>query len=149
MAIFNRIYCPSCRGNNNVYKDVRTINCHSCNIPIKIQAKDYYIEYLDKGKKYREHIGSSKALAETVLAKRKVEIAEGRFLDKKEEKRIKFEDFADEYFELHCKVNNKKSCDTADKHNIKVLKAFFAGLYLDEITAHKVQTFKSERTKVF
>jgi integrase len=149
MAIFNRVYCPSCRSNNNVYGDVRSINCHSCSTPIKIQEKDYYIEYLDKGKKYREHIGSSKSLAMTVLAKRKVEIAEGRFLEKKDEIRVKFENFADEYYELHCKVNNKKSFNTADKHNIKALKAFFTGLYLDEITVHKVQIFKSERLRSF
>jgi len=149
MAIFNRVYCSACRSNNNVYKDIREFNCRFCGNLIKINEKDFYIEFYDKGKKYRDHIGSSKSLAETVLAKRKVEIAEGRFLDKKEEKCIKFEDFADEYFELHCKVNNKKSCDTADKHNIKVLKTFFTGLNLDEITAHKVQTFKSERLKAF
>ncbi|MDE2009887.1 MAG: site-specific integrase, partial [Candidatus Omnitrophica bacterium] len=149
MAVFNRVYCPSCRGNNNVYGDERSINCHSCNAPIKIQEKDYYIEYRDRGKKYREHIGPSKSLAMTVLAKRKVEIAEGRFLEKKEEVRIRFEDFADEYYELHCKVNNKKSCETADKHNIKTLKAFFAGYYLDEISVHMIQTFKSEKMKEF
>ena len=150
MAIFNRVYCPACRGNNNVYKEVRNVNCHSCNVLIKIQEKDYYIEYRDKGKKYREHIGPSKSLALTVLAKRKVEIAEGKFLEKKEEVvRIKFEDIADEYYELHCKVNNKKSFNTADKHNIKALKDFFSGCYLDEITVHKVQTFKSERSRAY
>ncbi len=149
MAIFNRVYCSSCRNNNNIYKDIREVTCRFCNNAIKVQEKDFYIEYYVKGRKCREHIGSSKSLAETVLQKRKVQMAEGKFLDKKEEVRIRFEDFADEYFELHCKVNNKKSFNTADKHNIKVLKAFFGGLCLDEITAHKVQTFKSERVKAF
>jgi len=149
MAVFNRVYCSSCRGNNNIYKDVREIACRQCGNHIKIRENDFYIEYYHAGKKYREQIGSSKSLAETVLQKRKVQMAEGKFLEKKKEAQIKFEAFADEYFELHCKVNNKKSFDTADKHNIKVLKAFFPGLYLHEITPHKVQTFKSERAKTF
>ncbi len=148
MAIFNRVYCASCCGNNNVYKEnIREIDCRFCGAHLKIKENDFYIEYYNHGKKLREHIGSSKALAETVLKKRKVQQAEGKFLDKKKENRIKFEAFADEYFELHCKVNNKKSFDTADKCNIKVLKEFFSGLYLNEITPHKVQTFKSERAQ--
>ena len=148
MAIFNRVYCSSCSGNNNIYKkNVRDINCRSCSAPIKIKENDFYIEYYNQGKKLREHIGSSLALAETVLKKRKVQQAEGKFLEIKKEEKVKFEDFADEYYELHCKVNNKKSFGTADKHNIKCLKSYFSGHYLQDITQHKVQSFKSERAK--
>jgi len=148
MAIFNRVYCSSCCGNNNVYKDnVWAIDCRFCGTPIKIKENDFYIEFYDHGKKLREHIGSSRPLAETVYKKRKVQQAEGRFLDIKKENRIKFENFTDEYFELHCKVNNIKSFNTADKCNIKALKEHFSGLFLNEITPHKVQTFKSERAR--
>jgi len=60
MAIFNRVYCSSCSGNNNIYKkNVRDINCRSCSAPIKIKENDFYIEYYNQGKKLREHIGSS------------------------------------------------------------------------------------------
>ena len=111
-----------------------------------LKNHSWHIDYrLPNGNRRREKIGQSKKLAETVLAKRKVEIAEGRFLDKKKAEKIKFEVFADEYFELHCKVNNKKSFNTADVHNIKRLKEFFSGLYLHEITIHKVQQFKAQR----
>ena len=61
---------------------------------------DYYYA---PGRRKREKIGSSKALAEAVLQKRKVEIAENKHLDIRKEVKIKFEDFADEYLELHSK----------------------------------------------
>ena len=58
---------------------------------------NWYIDYrLPDGKRRREKIGKSKKLAETVLAKRKIEIAEGRFLDKKKLTNIKFEVFANQ-----------------------------------------------------
>ena len=38
-------------------------------------------------------------MAETVLGKRQVEIAEGRFLDRKSIRRVRFDDFAVEYQE--------------------------------------------------
>ena len=142
------IYPLENRKTHNIFKEnLRAIACRSCGTPIKIKENDFYIEYYNQGKKLREHIGSSKVLAETVYKKRRVQIAEGKFLDIQKDQKIKFEDFADEYYDLHCKVNNKKSFETADKHNIKCLKSFFSGLYLHEITAHKVQTFKSERSK--
>jgi len=148
MAVFNRIYCPACKIRHNVYDEkLREVACRECNRAIKIKPSEgnFYIEYYAEGRKNREKIGSSRALAETVLQKRKVEIAEGKFLDKKKEEKVRFEVFADEYFELHCKVNNKKSFQTADIHNIKRLKQFFGGLYLNEITPHKVQQFKAQR----
>lgn len=58
-------------------------------------------------------------MAENALRKKKVEIAEGKFLDVRRQKKLKFEDFADEYFELHSEVNNK-SWRRTDRHNIKI-----------------------------
>jgi hypothetical protein len=43
----------------------------------------YWIDYSVNGHRKREHIGSDKRLAETVLRKRKVETAEGKFLERK------------------------------------------------------------------
>lgn len=107
----------------------------------------WYIDYrLPNGKRRRETIGDSRKLAEAVLRKRKVEIAENKYLDVRRDLKIKFEDFADEYFEKHCKVNNR-SWDQGDTVNIKTLKSFFSGKYLYEITPSLVEEFKAKRIK--
>jgi hypothetical protein len=41
----------------------------------------YWIDYYINGRRKRERIGPSKKLAEVVLRKRKVEVAEAEFLD--------------------------------------------------------------------
>jgi integrase len=71
-------------------------------------------------------------------------VAEGRYLDIKKENRIKFEVFADEYLQLHCKTNNKCWL-TNDSLLLIVLKRHFSGKYLDEITPHLIEKFKSDR----
>lgn len=81
-----------------------------------------------------------------VLNKRKIEIAEGKFLDKKKDEKLKFEIFAEEYLELHSKVNNK-SWRKSDLLNIQVLNKTFTGKYLQEIIPYFVEKFKAERAK--
>ena len=110
------------------------------------REKIYYIDYYFNGERKREPVGPDKRLAETVLKKRKVEITEGRYLDIKRQHKIKFEDFADEYLELHSKVNNK-SWKKSDLTNINILKLYFSGRYLYEITTKDIEKFKAERIK--
>lgn len=45
------------------------------------KGKNWFIDYYVQGKRKRESIGPSKQLAQTILKKRKVQIAENRFLD--------------------------------------------------------------------
>lgn len=52
------------------------------------RGKDWWIDYYFQGRRKREKIGSSKSLAETVLKKRKVEIAENKFLDIQRDDRL-------------------------------------------------------------
>lgn len=113
-----------------------------------IYRKDgnWYIDYYANGRRKREKIGTSKVLAETVLRKRKVEIAEGKFLDVRKEQKIKFEDFSEEYLNIYSKPNNRSWKDN-DLPNIRRLKAFFSGRYLHEITPLLVEKFKIERSK--
>ncbi|PIQ88729.1 MAG: hypothetical protein COV72_06610 [Candidatus Omnitrophica bacterium CG11_big_fil_rev_8_21_14_0_20_42_13] len=110
------------------------------------KGEDYWIDYYALGKRKREKIGASKVLAENVLRKRKLQIAENRFLDIKKEEKIKFEEFADEYLELHCKVNNK-SWHKSDYFNLRKLKSYFAGRYLYEITPKDIERYKAESLK--
>ncbi len=108
--------------------------------------KNWYIDYrLPNGERVRERIGASKKLAETVLAKRKVAIAEGKHLDVVKKEKIKFEDFAQEYLTVHSKPN-KKSWET-DFHIIKNLNKYFKGKFLYEITPKDIEHFKMDRLK--
>lgn len=106
---------------------------------------NWHIDYrLPNGSRRREKVGPTKKLAEIVLKKRKVAMAEGKFLDIKKSQRALFDDFAQEYYELHCKQNNKSWFRT-DRHNLKVLKDFFGGLSLAEITPHLIEQFRQKR----
>jgi len=110
------------------------------------KGEDWYIDYYVHGRRKREKIGPSKKLAETVLKKRKVEIAEGKFLDIKKEYKVRFEDFSDEYLEVHCKSNNK-SWHKSDYFNLKSLKKYFGNKCLHEITPKDIEQYRADRIK--
>jgi len=61
------------------------------------KGKSWYIDYYVQGRRKREKIGPSKTQAQVVLQKRKVEIAEGKFLDVKKEEKVPFDKIATEY----------------------------------------------------
>ncbi|MFH1014692.1 MAG: tyrosine-type recombinase/integrase [Nitrospirota bacterium] len=111
-----------------------------------LKKGNWFIDYYAYGKRKRIKIGPSKALAENVLRKLRVEIAENKYLDIKKEQKIKFEDFADEYLELHSKPNNR-SWFKSDRHNLNNLKAHFSGKYLHEITPLLIEKYKVERSR--
>lgn len=108
------------------------------------KGDNWYIDYYYAGRRKREKISSSKALAEAALHKRLTEIAENKFLDIKREQKVRFEDFADEYLELHSKL--KRSYYT-DCKIVGLLKKFFGGKYLYGVTSLDIEKFKSQRAK--
>jgi len=109
------------------------------------KGNDWYIDYYVHGRRKREKVGPSKKLADDVLRKRKIQIAENKFLDIRRQNKIKFEDFAHTYLELHSKPN-KKSYRT-DLDCVKKLKSFLGGRYLYEIDSMLVEKFKIQRAK--
>ncbi len=102
----------------------------------------WYIDYYVNGRGRRERIGSSRKLAEAVLAKRKVQIAEGKFLDVSGPTKIKFETLAAEYLKFS-KINKRSW--RKDQVSIENLKALFGGRYLSEITPLKIEHYKAKR----
>ena len=88
----------------------------------------FWLDYRFEGRRLRTRIGPSKKLAETVMRKIRVQIAEGRYLDINEEKKIKFNDFAEIYAENHGK--KKRSWVSTDKMYLNRLKDFFGKKYL-------------------
>lgn len=106
---------------------------------------NWYIDYYVNGRRKREKIGTSKILAENVLRKRKVEIAENRFLDIRRENKVKFEDLAEDFINLYSKPNKKSW--KADVHNLSSLFRVFKGSTLHEITPLAIERYKTERLK--
>ena len=104
----------------------------------------YGMDFYANGRRYRKLVGPSKALAEAALAKMEVQIAENKFLEIKRELRVKFEDFADEFYENHCKVNHRQPHKAAGSA-LKVLRRYFSGRYLHEINPQMIEKFKRER----
>lgn len=112
---------------------------------IYLKKGNWFIDYRANGRRKREKVGPSKTLAETVLKKRRVEIAENRYLDIRREQRVKFEELAQIYMELHSKPNKRSWHSDTDL--IKTLSRHFAGKYLYEITPILVEKFKAERAR--
>ena len=108
------------------------------------QDGNFFIDYYANGRRKREKVGSSKKLAELVLKKRKVELAEGKFLDIDRAEKVKFDDFTYQYLEIHSKSNRAYSTDCK---NASVLRRYFGDKYLYEITVMDVQRFKSQRAQ--
>ncbi len=106
---------------------------------------DFYIDYYVNGRRKREKIGPSKALAKKVLQKRKIEIAENKYLDIRRQYKVKFEEFADTYIELHSKPNKKSL--RSDLSNMRRLKSFFSGRYLYDIDALLIEKYKIHRAQ--
>jgi integrase len=102
----------------------------------------YWIDYYISGHRKRERIGPDRRLAETVLKKRKVQIAEGKFLDKRRPVTTTFNDLADAY--LKYAQGNKRSWDR-DATSLRKLGGVFGGKRLTEITPPAVERYKSAR----
>jgi len=107
------------------------------------KGENWYIDYYVQGRRKREKVGPSKKLAESVLAKRKIQVVEGRFLDIKRNEKIKFEEMANLYLEMYSKVNKKSY--RRDLMSINRLNEYFKGKYLYELTSLDIDNYKRKR----
>lgn len=94
------------------------------------------------GARKRERIGPNKRLAETVYQKRKVEIAEGKYLDKQRPVTTSFDDLARAY--LAYARENKRSWER-DIRSVKPLAEVFGGKKLTGITPAAIERYKTWR----
>jgi integrase len=105
----------------------------------------FWIDYYVNGHRKRERIGPDKRLADTVLRKRKVAIAEGKFLDKRKVPRCTFAELAMMYLEW-AKTNHRGYIATRSR--VKMLSEVFGNQQLSDITPLKVDTYVSERAAI-
>jgi integrase len=104
----------------------------------------YWIDYYVNGRRKRERIGPDKRLAETVLRKRKVEIAEGRYLEKQRPITTTFDELAEAYL-LYARDQQQKRSWTRDRTSIVTLGAYFGGKRLTEITPASIEHYQAWR----
>jgi integrase len=106
-----------------------------------LRNKIWWMSFVVDGQRYRESTGTpNKRLAESILAKQRILIAENRFLDVRRESHVIFRDFADEYLEKHAKPH-KRSWKGSDANSIKHLNRVFGGLPLSKITQDMIEEY--------
>jgi integrase len=104
----------------------------------------YWIDYYVNGRRKRERIGPDKRLAETVHRKRKVEIAEGKYLDRQRPITTTFDDLTKAYISYARDQQQKRSW-TRDRTSITTLNAYFGGKRLPELTPALIEQYRAWR----
>jgi len=107
----------------------------------------WYVYYRFEGRRIRKVIEGALSRADA-LKVLQVEVADafrGKHGFKKEEKKIKFSDFAELYLENYAKVNKRSWKD--DAYSLRRLNEFFDGSRIHDITPFDLERFKTERLK--
>ncbi|TET62236.1 site-specific integrase, partial [Candidatus Aerophobetes bacterium] len=107
------------------------------------KGENWYIDYYVQGRRKREKIGPSKVQAQVVLQKRKVQIAEGKFLDVQGHQKVKFEEMGKLFLENYSKPNKRSW--RRDEEIVGHLVDFFKGKNLYEITPLDIEKYKRNR----
>jgi len=103
---------------------------------------NWWIDYYFNGKRKREKIGPSKKLAEIVLKKRLVEIAEGKYLEVKRKPNISFNDAVEKYMEW---AKTNKISWLRDKQSLAHWQEEFQKKKLSEICKLDIERYKARR----
>jgi integrase len=105
----------------------------------------YWIDYYVGGRRKRERIGPDRKLAETVLKKRKVEIAEGKYLDKRQIPRCTFTELAELYL-AWAQVNHRGYVGTRSR--VELFRREFGSRQFRDITPLLVDAYVSRRAQL-
>lgn len=104
---------------------------------------NWYVDYTYQGRRFREMIGTSKKMAESVLAKRISEAVEGRHLDMAKDVRIQFDDFCELYRKNHIESNQRTG--NSHRNGLKKLKFFFGKKIFSDIKTMDIERYKQAR----
>ncbi len=111
------------------------------------RGKNWYIDFTFKGQRIRESIGPSRKGAEKVIAKRKAEIAENKYLDvRKDPDPVTFHEFAKDYLKW-AKGAHKASTYPTTVSSVRALDREFQNKGLHEITSWEIEQYKVRRKK--
>jgi integrase len=133
------VECPECKRRNSP----KAKNCKCGYSLAKFSGKVYWIEWYQEGRRKRERIGPNKAAAEHREREVKSARAEGRYIRKSPDARMRFKDLAKWYLEL-TEVKAKRSY-AKDQMHCKRLLAQFGHRFLKDITPSMVEAYKQKR----
>jgi integrase len=111
----------------------------------------YWIDYYVNGRRKRERVGPDKRLAEVVLRKRKVEIAEGKYLDRQRPITTTFDELAAVYLrwispdEAAGLPARKRAWKSGDAYAIGKLREYFSGQRVTAISPDQVEHYRAWR----
>ena len=109
---------------------------------------DWWISFRDlEGKYRRRKIGPDKQAAERILAKVKVEIAEGRYIDRKASCKVTLGELLDKYLR-HIRSIRKKRNYASEKAAWKhVLEFFSRSILISKIGEGEIEAYRLKRSK--
>ena len=113
----------------------------------KTGKERWYIYYRVDGRRVRKVVRNAQSRADALKALH-VEVADafrGKHGFKKEMRRMKFKDFAEEYIENYAKVNKRSWQD--DVYCIGIINKRLGSSYIDALKSLDIERFKSERLK--
>lgn len=106
------------------------------------KGDNWFIDYRANGRRYREKVGATRKLAESVLAKRKLEIAEKRFLSIRKVSRETFREFSARYLEW---IQGRLRTAKDDRQRVTRLLKAFGSMQLAEIDIPAVEKYMAQR----
>jgi len=111
------------------------------------RGKVWYLDFTYRGRRIRKAVGKDKKTAELALKDIEVRIAREEHLGIHENKRVLFEEFAEEYLE-YSKANKAPGSFRRDITNVRNLLVDFRGKLLSEITTEQIEKYKVKRRKL-
>lgn len=109
-----------------------------------LRGKNWYIDFVRNGKRFRRKVGKSKKVAELTIKDIEVKIAKDEHLGIHEIPKILFENFAKLYLE-HAQTNKSANTYRLNITNFRSLTPFFQGKCLSEIKNQDIERFKAQR----
>lgn len=141
MAVFKLAVCECGNRKRDPKPTKKPPLCPKCGADMTYRD-NWYISYQVAGSKRTEAIGPQRRLAEDALAKKRVEIREGRFFDKLKD--ISWED-AKKIFCRWMQTNVRPNTIKQYDNSLSVLDKYFSGKTLMKIGAEDIEAFKIER----
>lgn len=109
------------------------------------RGDNWYVDFRFKGQRIRESIGPSRKDAEKIIAKKKTEIVENRYLDiRKEPEPVKFYDFAKDYLKS-VKPKRKKENYRRTVSLMRQLNKVFDSKDLHKMTQKEIEDYQTMR----
>jgi integrase len=157
MGLFRRAIgtCPKCRKEKRADVGVKHPKARNWNLTCTCGKKltahvelDWWISFRDlEGRYRRRKIGPDKQAAERILAKIKVEIAEGRYIDRKATFKVTLGELVDKYLPYVKNVRKKRSYASEKAAWKHVMKFFSRGILINKIGESESEAYRLNRSK--